>query len=304
MRLRVRLCLLAAPLALALGTGAPPADAPAPGDTRSEGRLQDDAERVVPSAFFEVGILVEPGVFMPDEAQAIVLPFMQENPKLFGGRSVLEIGTGSGVIGLYAAKLGASRVVATDISEAALANARRNAERMELATVFEARLVPASDTSAYSVLAPDESFDVIVSNPPYSLDLDADENTAVIDTGDLGLSIVRGLPQRLRPGGAVVLLYNSLFYHHVMVKFARQQGLEVRNHSPVVLAPYEAETIFNAYLARLLAREGVEAGGFRFDRRRDAFLNRIQIPERIRPLLPGNSSRYYSGLMVLRRPGG
>lgn len=45
-----------------------------------------------------------------------------------GGESVLDAGTGTGILAIAAAKLGAGRVTAVDISPAACREARRNAE--------------------------------------------------------------------------------------------------------------------------------------------------------------------------------
>lgn len=77
-----------------------------------------------------------------------------------GARSVLDIGTGSGCIAVTLAKeLPAAAVTATDLSEAALAVARRNAERNGVTIEF----------LAGSLLEPvaGRRFDLIVSNPPY-----------------------------------------------------------------------------------------------------------------------------------------
>lgn len=117
--------------------------------------------RLFHSNHLEADVLVLPGVFFPNEAERMVLPFMKENAARFDGASVFEIGTGTGMISLYAAKLGAKSVVATDISEHALVNARENAKRLGFSGVVETRLVPPTDISAYSVIGPDERFDVI-----------------------------------------------------------------------------------------------------------------------------------------------
>lgn len=249
-------------------------------------------------------VVVLPGVFHPIEAEILVLPFMKENAKLFAGKRVLEIGSGSGVVSVYAAKLGAKHVVSTDISEQAVATTKLNAERFGVGDVVEPRLVPASDVSAYSVIKPDEQFDVIISNPPYSLDLDAPKNDAVTDTGDLGFSIVRGLDQHLAPDGKVILLYGSMFYHLTMVKFGRYQGYEVRYHRPLGLTEWESEALFNSYLGRLLAREKVDPKAFRFSNHDPGIIaGTFGDPKdkHVKPLFPGNSNRYYPGMMVMER---
>ncbi len=209
-------------------------------------------------------ITLLPGVFPPQEAEGYVLPFMTDHKELFAGKRVYEIGTGSGLISLYAAQLGAAKVVCTDISPIAIECVRRNAERLGVTDRVEARLVPASDMSAYSVLRPGEVFDTIISNPPYSLDLDASHNTALVDNGDLGFSIVRGLPRHLAKDGTVALFYATLFFHDVMEKFAVHCGYEVRGHTAMGMAPWELEPLFNMYLRRLLVSEGLPPDAFRF----------------------------------------
>jgi SAM-dependent methyltransferase len=245
-----RICLLGCLLGAALIY----ADA-----ARSEGR-----ERTFHSDHLDADVVVLPSVFFPNEAEVAVLPFMKENAARFAGKSVLEIGTGSGIISLYAAKLGATKVVSTDISEQAVRCATRNASRLGADEIIDVRLVPASDI-------------------------------------DLGLSIVRGLDAHLNPGGVAILLYNSLFYHYVMVKFASYEGWEVRNHGPAFFAPWEAETLFNYYLARLLEVEKMDADAFRFDRHENEALNRIVVTSRHAPLFPGNTRKRHPGIIVIER---
>ena len=228
-------------------------------------------------------------------------------------RTVLDIGVGSGIISLYAALLGAERVVSTDINPAALEATRLNAAEIGVADLIETRLVSGNDISAYSVIQPGERFDFILSNPPYWLDLDTARNNASLDRGDLGFSIVRGLENHLAPDGIAILLYDPIFYHNAMVKFARYSGYEVRHHNPIRLDGMEGRILFNSYLARLLEHEGIEPDAFRFDsretrgRRNDLlrkFGSFVQKVERsgfwpgVEPLLPGGD-RIHPGMIVI-----
>ncbi|MEX2540392.1 MAG: methyltransferase [Trueperaceae bacterium] len=74
------------------------------------------------------------------------------------GRRVLDLGCGSGIIGLLAARAGA-RVVAVDDDLAAVASARRNCERLGLEMDIR-------HSDVDSAIA-GERFDVVLSNPPF-----------------------------------------------------------------------------------------------------------------------------------------
>jgi ribosomal protein L11 methyltransferase len=76
--------------------------------------------------------------------------------RLAGGESVLDVGCGSGVLAVTAARLGAGTVVATDLNDEALVATRANAARNEVAGRIE--------TSASSVEDLEAVFDVIVAN--------------------------------------------------------------------------------------------------------------------------------------------
>jgi predicted RNA methylase len=243
-------------------------------------------------------VTVLPGVFHPIEAEIRVLPFMKENVDLFAGKRVLEIGSGSGIVSVYAAKLGAKKVVATDINDQAVKTTQLNAEKFGVNSIVEARLVPPNDMSAYSVLKGGETFDMIISNPPYTLDLDAKNNDSMFDTGDLGFSIIRGLDQRLEPGGKAILLYGTMFYHLAMVKYAEYRGFEVRYHQPDALTAEESRILFNSYLARLLAREKVDPAAIQFTNQPGMLhANRKTAVNSLGPSAP-------TGIMVIERKVG
>jgi release factor glutamine methyltransferase len=122
-----------------------------------------------------------------------------------GGLDIADLGTGSGAIALALAReRPRARVIATDASAAALAVAAGNARELQLTNVdFRAG-------SWYVPLA-GESFELIVSNPPYIAAGDPhlpalrhEPVGALTDGGD-GLSCLREIiaeaPRYLRPGG-------------------------------------------------------------------------------------------------------
>lgn len=129
----------------------------------------------------------------------------------------LEIGTGSGAIALSLAVEGISgRVVATDVSEAALAQAEENRARLpaEAASRVELRR---SSGPVWEPLREGELFDLIVSNPPYVAESElaglapevSREPRVALAGGPDGMEVIReiarGVGERLLPGGALFL---------------------------------------------------------------------------------------------------
>jgi len=130
--------------------------------------------------------------------------------------AALDIGTGSGAIALsLLQERVVSRAVAVDVSRRALEQARQNATTAGLEERVDFREVVASPWEAISS---DESFDVIVSNPPYIADgevenlatevRDHDPRVALAGGAD-GLDVIReiavGAPARMRSGGGLFL---------------------------------------------------------------------------------------------------
>lgn len=129
--------------------------------------------------------------------------------RLPAGGSVLDLGTGSGAIAVAIAHArGDARVSAADVSDAALAVARRNALRHAAQVSFVHSDWYANVTG---------EFDLIVSNPPYIAahdthlsegDLRFEPRGALTDGGN-GLSdlaaIIAGAPAHLHTGGWLLL---------------------------------------------------------------------------------------------------
>ncbi len=143
----------------------------------------------------------------PDDS--VSLRKLISDDRIAAGRSVLEIGTGTGLIALVCLHYGAKGVLATDINPAAVANARYNAAMLKLESGFEVRRVDPRRPGAFSVIKPGEQFDLIVSNPPWedgpvSRPADRafyDPNFVLMD------SLLDGLPRHLNAGGRCLLAY-------------------------------------------------------------------------------------------------
>jgi release factor glutamine methyltransferase len=167
------------------------------------------------AAFWRDEFIVTPDVLIPRPETEILVESMATRLRTAPSPQILDLGTGSGCIGLSLLReLDAARVVAIDASEAALRVASRNAERVGLTQRI--RLVR---SNWYEGLEADESFDAIVSNPPYvaredSASLPKDvrdfepEGALFADEGDDLSSyrtILRRIDARLRPGAWVGL---------------------------------------------------------------------------------------------------
>lgn len=93
-------------------------------------------------------------------------PFTDSEPlvrnlRIEPGESVLDVGTGSGVIGVFACYRGAGRVVAVDINPAALHSARYNARAHGFDGIMEVRR-----SNLFEGVG-GERFDVITANLPF-----------------------------------------------------------------------------------------------------------------------------------------
>ena len=76
--------------------------------------------------------------------------------RIAGGERILDVGCGSGILGLCALKLGAAAVVAVDVAPDAVEAARRNAQVNAMSRRMEATLAPLGDIGA--------TFDVVLAN--------------------------------------------------------------------------------------------------------------------------------------------
>jgi release factor glutamine methyltransferase len=153
---------------------------------------------------------------------------LRGHPRVRG--AVLDVCTGSGALAVSAALAAARSVTAVDVSRRALATAQLNA-RLNGVRVRTRRghLLEA---------VPGETFDLIVSNPPYLPAADAElpergsarHTEAGLDGRLLVDRLIAEAPHHLRPGGLLMLCHSSLNGEEATLAAMRGAGL-----SPIVL---------------------------------------------------------------------
>lgn len=111
--------------------------------------------------FMSLKYMVNPDVLIPRPETELLVETALELAARSGMRRVCDVGTGSGAIAISLAyNLPAVDVYATDISEAALAVARENADRQGVEVTF-------IQGDLLTPLAEAEKFDLITANLPY-----------------------------------------------------------------------------------------------------------------------------------------
>lgn len=161
--------------------------------------------------FWSLPLAVTPDTLIPrPETETLVALVLERIPVTAPAR-IADLGTGSGAIALaVASERPRCRVVATDVSAAALAVARRNAVRLGITGI---RFL-AGD---WFEPLPEIPFDAIVSNPPYVPETAPHlsqgdvrfEPRQALASGPEGMDdlarIARGARNRLRSGGWLLL---------------------------------------------------------------------------------------------------
>jgi release factor glutamine methyltransferase len=160
--------------------------------------------------FFGREFLVSPAVLIPRPETELLVEIALANIAASDAPRILDLGTGSGCIAITLAfECQQAQVSAVDMSEAALAVARRNAGQLDI----NLRLL---HSDWFSVLAR-ECFDLIVANPPYVAAADPHlaagdlrhEPLAALSSGVDGLDAMRRIiaaaPAHLASGGQLWL---------------------------------------------------------------------------------------------------
>jgi release factor glutamine methyltransferase len=153
-------------------------------------------------------LLRSPGVYAPQEDSRLLRQALTGAAVPPGGR-VLDVCTGTGIVALSAALLGARDVLAVDASFAAVAAARCNARLHGLAVQVR--------RGDFATALAEGPFDLVTANPPYvpSPGPPATRGRArAWDAGEDGRLHVDRLcalaPDLLAPGGTLLMVHSSL----------------------------------------------------------------------------------------------
>lgn len=178
-------------------------------------------------------------------------PFLDSQPlvrnfRIHAGDSVLDVGTGSGVIAIFACYAQASRVLALDVNPAAIRSARRNAREHGFDSIMEVRR---SDLFAQ---VGDEQFDVITANLPFRNKPAPDVVArSQWDTGfQTNTAFFQQVGKHLKPGGRLYFAHSNFGDVDEVRRLAKEAGFRVRLLASSV--PGEAEE--RQFLAFLIKR--------------------------------------------------
>ena len=170
--------------------------------------------------YLDKEFLVYPDTFWPFADSLPLVRHFRVEP----GDSVLDVGTGSGVIGVFACYRKASRVVGVDINPAAVRSATHNARMHGFAGTME---VLQSDL--FESLG-DERFDVITANLPFR-NKPAHDVVAMSqwDTDfKVNTRFFEGVGRHLRPQGRIYFVQSNFGEIEAATRLARAAGLQVR----------------------------------------------------------------------------
>ena len=153
--------------------------------------------------------IVNPSVLIPRDETELLVRKAIELISRNGFKTALDVGTGSGCIACMIAEHTDCQIIGLDISKDALNTALDNASRLNL---FNKAIFRKSDV--FSNVKPGETFDIIISNPPYippqekagiQTEVKFDPEIALFTTDEKGLEfyekITSGAPEILNNGG-------------------------------------------------------------------------------------------------------
>lgn len=165
--------------------------------------------------------IVFPNVFYPHEDSKPLI----ENYLIHKGDKVLDVGTGSGIIAIFSALKGASRVLAIDINPDALRTAVTNVKRHKLTNIVEVR-----HSNGFSSVRSDEIFNVITANLPFTEKpaIDMAENSIFDPSFGTYKNLFENINKHLGKGGRLYLSQANFGSIEKMINTAENAGFKLK----------------------------------------------------------------------------
>jgi len=174
------------------------------------------------ATLFGCRLRATPGVFHPGlyfSTKFLAQHLLRLN---LSDKPFLDMGTGSGALGILAARQGA-RVLATDIHPAAVALARSNAALNRVTERFEA-----IESDLFAAIPEGRRFDIIVFNPPFYPRPPTNDEERAWFAGE-GYQTLRDFFRDagdfLHPAGRAILIYSTDMDLDEMARIAEGGGL-------------------------------------------------------------------------------
>ena len=165
--------------------------------------------------------MVTPSVFNPKVPRTGQFFASHIDARLVSAETaVLDMGTGSGVCAVFAARH-ARRVVAVDINPAAVRCARINTLLNHLEHKIEVRLGDLFEPVR------GERFDLILFNPPFVRGAPRDNRDGAWRSNDVAERYAAGLRTHLRPGGTALVLLSTFGDGKVFLREFHNQGFKI-----------------------------------------------------------------------------
>ena len=148
------------------------------------------------------------GVFDPSLhfTSGFMAKYISSPGVLHAEEAVLDVGTGTGVLAIAAARAGCKKVVGVDLSPVAVACARVNVRRNGLADAVHV------EVGAYVPKQTSGLFDVVISNPPYFRGSQADRSQMAYLAGaklEWFDGFIDNVTPRFRPEGRVLMVLSD-----------------------------------------------------------------------------------------------
>lgn len=178
--------------------------------------------------YHDLSLRLHPQVYEPGEDTFLLLETLDIKPD----ESILELGTGCGIISLECARRGA-QVIGTDLNPFAVTlaknNYRNNQSKMSGSIEFR-------QGDLFDVIRDHETFDCILFNPPYLPTTDGERIGGdgwfdlAVDGGADGLRVIKrfihDLPRFLLNGGRAYLVFSTLAPQNRFKDYCHQAQLK------------------------------------------------------------------------------